>query len=284
MEQGALNAIPQRSRSLIMEHHVILTLGRSGSNTLRDMLNQSPEVLNFGEVLGEWNTIRKLQRKTFLLPRSDEAFLDWVLYSPTFLRSVNALRSLSKTMAGQRASAKRRRDLKTFGIKDFSLNFRRYGLTRYLDARPDIKVIGLVRENVVDRMISNAMLGATGVVAARGGSGGKTRTLHIDPDRIAALLCDIEAENADLDAMLARLPDHRKFVIRYDELFAEPESRQRIMESVFGFLGVAPVTTRERMTKIIRAPANQVIENFEDCLQAVRGTAHETLLRNAAEG
>lgn len=46
-----------------MDRHVVLTLGRSGSNTLRDMLNQSPEVLNFGEVLGEWNTIRKIQRK-----------------------------------------------------------------------------------------------------------------------------------------------------------------------------------------------------------------------------
>ena len=36
-----------------MERHVILTLGRSGSNTLCDMLNQHPEVLNFGEVLAE---------------------------------------------------------------------------------------------------------------------------------------------------------------------------------------------------------------------------------------
>jgi len=103
-----------------MDHHVILTLGRSGSNTLRDMLNQSPQVLNFGEVLGEWNTIRKLQRKVFFLPRTDEAFLDWVLYSGTFLRSANAIRSVNKTLAGQGAAVQRVRDIKTFGIKDFS--------------------------------------------------------------------------------------------------------------------------------------------------------------------
>lgn len=31
----------------------LLALGRSGSNTLRDILNQRLENLNFGEVLGE---------------------------------------------------------------------------------------------------------------------------------------------------------------------------------------------------------------------------------------
>ncbi|GGO60581.1 hypothetical protein GCM10011315_35340 [Roseovarius pacificus] len=282
MEQGALSIAQDRSHSLIMDRHVVLTLGRSGSNTLRDMLNQSPGILNFGEVLGEWNTIRKFQRKAFFLPRTDEAYLDWILYSLAFLRSVNTLRSLNKTLTGRRTAAKRLRDIRTFGVKDFSLNFQRYGLSGYLDARPDIKVIGLIRENVVDRMISNAMLGATGVVAARGGADGKTRTLRIDPTRIAGLLTDIETENADLDAMLSRLPDNRKYIVRYDELFSDPESRQRIMEGAFAFLGVPPVATQERMTKIIRAPANDVIENFDECLDAVRGTPHEALLRDAA--
>ncbi|SDN58461.1 hypothetical protein SAMN05216196_101979 [Lutimaribacter pacificus] len=265
-----------------MEHHVILTLGRSGSNTLRDMLNQSPEVLNFGEVLGEWNLVRKLQRKLPFMPRSDEAFLDRVLYSPGFLRGANGIRSVRKVLAGQGASAKRLRDIRTFGIKDFSLNFARYGLSDYLDRRTDIKVIGLIRENVVDRMISNAMLGATGVVAATDDSGARKR-LRIDPARIATLLHEIETENAQLDDMLARLHDGRKYVIRYDELFSDRDSRQRLMDGAFAFLGVAPVQTTERMKKIIRTPISETIENFDDCLAAVKGTPHEALLRAAAD-
>ena len=266
-----------------MERHVILTLGRSGSNTLCDMLNQHPEVLNFGEVLGEWNAIRKLQRKLPFLPREDEAFLDWVLYSSSFFRTVNEIRSAKKTLGGKRVAAKRFRDISTFGIKDFSLNFIEFGLSHYLDNRPDLKVLGLLREDVVDRMISNAMLGATGVIKTTSASSGGRKTLRIDPASIARLLADIESENADLDAMLARLPDARKHVIRYDDLFLDPEKRHETMTGVFEFLGVAPVQTEERMVKIIRAPVSDVIENFEDCVAAVRGTLHETLLITAAE-
>ncbi|MGM0740513.1 MAG: sulfotransferase [Pseudomonadota bacterium] len=265
-----------------MDRHVVLTLGRSGSNTLRDMLNQSPEVLNFGEVLGEWNTIRKIQRKAVFLPRSDEAFLDWVLYSGSFLRAVNTIRSVRKSASGERGAVKRVSGLKTFGIKDFSLNFMRYGLSGYFDARPDIRVIGLIRDDVVERMVSNAMLGATGVIESRGGEDGEPRRLSLDPARVGELLSDIETENADLHAMLDRLPQERKHVIHYDDLFSN--SRQRIMTETFGFLGVRPVQTQERMHKIIRRPVNEVIENFDDCLDAVRGTHHETLLREASGG
>ncbi|WP_306114917.1 MULTISPECIES: sulfotransferase [unclassified Roseovarius] len=265
-----------------MDRHVILTLGRSGSNTLCDMLNQNPAVLNFGEVLGEWNAVRKLQRRVPLTPRGDEAFLDWVLYSGAFLRMVNSVRSLRKTMSGNRAAAKPLRDIETWGIKDFSLNFTRFGLSDYLDTRPDLKVVGLLRQDVVDRMISNAMLGATGVIKTTSANSGGRKTLRIDPGQIAALLTDIETENAELEEMLDRLPDPRKHVISYEDLFTDPDRRHETMTGVFDFLGVAPIRTEERMVKIIRTPVNEVIENFEECVAAVKGTPHEELLRQAA--
>ncbi|NHX27529.1 sulfotransferase, partial [Escherichia coli] len=171
-----------------MEHHIILTLGRSGSNTLRDMMNQNPEILNFGEVLGDWNTIRKLQKRLPLMPRGHEAYLDWIMYSPRFRAMANTVRSARKMLGREAGAAKRLAEVKTFGVKDFSLNFRRCGLLGYLDARPDIKVIGLQRDNVVDRMISNAMLGATGVIEVRRDSGAGKRTLRLDPARVSQLL------------------------------------------------------------------------------------------------
>ena len=266
-----------------MERHVVLTLGRSGSNTLCDMLNQSPEVLNFGEVLGEWNAIRKLQKKLPFVPREDKAFLDWVLYSDAFLRVVNIIRSTKKTLSGKGSAAKSMRGIKTFGIKDFSLNFIRFGLSDYLDNHPDLKVVGLLREDVVDRMISNAMLGATGVIKTTSAKSGGRKTLRIDPAQISALLTDIETENADLDAMLARLPAGRKKIIRYDDLFSDQDKRHETMTEVFEFLDVSPIRTEERMVKIIRASVSDVIENFDDCVAAVQGTPHEALLRAAAE-
>ena len=64
-----------------MDRHMILTLGRSGSNTLRDMLNQNPEVLNFGEVLGPWTDMRRLQKRLPLIPKDNVAYLDFILTS-----------------------------------------------------------------------------------------------------------------------------------------------------------------------------------------------------------
>ena len=132
------------------------------------------------------------------MPRNDEAFLDWVLYSNAFLTGVNSMRTLRKRLSGEGAHAKPRGQIKTFGIKDFSPNFHRYGLADYLDKRLDIKVIGLIREDVVDRMISNAMLGATEGMAAIHERGTRKQP-QIDRARIATVLSDIEHENAQLD-------------------------------------------------------------------------------------
>lgn len=267
-----------------MRRHVILTIGRSGSNTLRDMLNQSPEVLNFGEVLGEWNAVRKLQRRLGLFRGADAAYLDFILGARTFRFAANTHRSWSKRRAGQPQAVKRLRDVRTVGIKDFSLNFQRYGLMDYLPARPDIKVVGLIRDDVVGRMISNARLGATGVVALQAGqSGPGGGTLRIEPGRIGEMLATIERENALLAEMLEALPAENRLVVRYDDLYRSPEARNAVMEEVFGFLGVPPVATAERMRKIITAPVSEVIENFDACLHAVRGTPHEALLLRAAE-
>lgn len=82
--------------------------------------------------------------------------------------------------------------------------------------------------------------------------------------------------------MLGRLPEARKLVIRYEDLFSDPELRHQTMAAIFAFLGVEPVRTEERMVKIIRRPVKEVIENFDECVAAVRGTPYEELLQRAA--
>ena len=268
-----------------MERHVILTLGRSGSNTLSDMLNQNPEVLNFGEVLGPWTQTRRMQRRLPFRAGSDTAFLDRILYSEHFPRTANLIRSAGKLRRGERAAMKRYRDIRTIGIKEFSLNFQRYGLTDYLASHPDIKVIGLVRENVVDRLVSNLALGQTGVVSTRSDADAGTadRKLHVDPAETARMLDVIEDENQLLRAMLDRVPEASRMVIRYEDLFHDEAARDRAVREVFAFLGVRDVATRARMKKIVRTPVSDLIANFDACLAAVRGTRHEALLRAAAD-
>lgn len=266
-----------------MRNHIVLTLGRSGSNTLCDMLNQSPEVLNYGEVLGHWTKMRKLRNRLPFLWRSDEAFLHWILTSRLLRNLANAERNLRKRRDGKRDEVKRLSRIRTIGVKEFSLNFRRYGISERILHRPGMKVIALVRRDVVDRMVSNARLGATGVVKVGDDDDRGRGGLTIDPTSIAGLLNAIETENAELEQIIARLPEAAKYVIQYDDLYRDQETRAAIMHEAFAFLGVAPITPRTRMRKIITQPITEVIENFDACLDAVRGTHHEALLRAAAE-
>lgn len=266
---------------MTLERHIILTLGRSGSNTLREMLNQHPEVLNFGEVLGEWNGIRKMQRRLGLYRSSDARFLDAVL-SPRFFRAANAVRTLRKRRSGDGGQAKPFAQIRTIGIKDFSLNFDRYGLGDYLAARPDIRVIGLTRPGVVERTISFLMLRQTGVVE-RSSQGGPRApaSIRVAPDELRTQLEEVEAENQRLDEMLSTLEPHRVHRVTYRGLFDGTETRARTMEGLFAFLGLAPCPVAPARGKIIDRPLSETIVNFEECCAVLAGTRFEAMLLEA---
>lgn len=262
-----------------MDPHFILTLGRSGSNTLCDLLNQNPEVLNYGEVLGDWTAARRIGRRVGFARKADSAYLDRLLHDRSLARLANLYRNLRKTLDRKSSERKDFRRIRTIGVKDFSLNMQRLGLVDYLKERPDIRVIGLQRRDVVDRMLSTAMLQKTGVVLVREGND-TFRRIAIPPAAIHRMLKTIETENRDLDTMLRGLGD-RVMRIDYEEFFSNPEACDRIMQDVFAFLQVAPTPTRIRMKKIIQAPPSRVITNFDACLDALRGTAYFDLLRQS---
>lgn len=151
--------------------HFILTLGRSGSNALVDMINQNPALLNYGEVLGTWTPIRKAQRRLGLLQNDDDAYLDAVLGNNRVIFAANLARTLGKLRNGRIAEIKRIRRLHSVGVKDFSLNMIRCGLNDYLYERKQVRVIGLIRANPLGRMISALRLQNTGEVSRRKGKG-----------------------------------------------------------------------------------------------------------------
>jgi hypothetical protein len=265
-----------------MQRHFILTMGRSGSNTLRDMLNQHPQILNFGEVLGEWNKLRKIQRRVPLIPRDDEAYLDWILYSRSFLGSAVFVHRLRRLTGGADGHRKSLGSILNIGVKEFSLNLHRYGLPSYLDDRRDIKVIGLVRRGIVERMLSSQMLAATGAVSVPVGGAAPKGSIRIDPERISFLLEAIEQENRDLEELLHRLPPDRLHACNYEDIFASEEALKTETMKIFDFLGLPPVPLTVRMAKIIRRPIGEVVINFDECLHTVRGTRFERMLQEAA--
>lgn len=264
-----------------MDNHVILTLGRSGSNTLVDMCNQHPNLLNYGEVLGDWSAIRKLQMRTGFHKANDAAYLDALLNNRLVAQFLNSARTVNKWCHSDFGSGKRLRDVRSVGFKDFSLMLERHGLRDYLRQRGVIKVIGLQRWSLVDRLVSAKMLAKTGIVAQREGDVDVPR-LHLDP---AALLDDLEtyeSESKLLDEMLNELPQERVYRIEYEDLFVTPERTQGVMNNVFDFLGVTRLKVRTRMKKIVKKCAFDAIANLEECREATASTRFDHVFRESA--
>lgn len=259
--------------------HIVLTLGRSGSNTLVDMLNQNPAILNYGEVLGEWNRIRKFQRRTGLFRNDDRAYLDSILDNPWLLRLANTNRSISKLARGRMREVKRIGNLKTVGFKEFSLNFDRYGLGDYVRTRRDAKIIALTRSNVIERMVSNEFLQATGIVSSQTkGAKGLRPKLSITPEKVIEKLVVIEKETQKLEEMVADLDQSRVLRMEYADLYNDPDHTIAIVRRAYEFLGVPDMKPKVRMSKLVKRDPLAALENGNEVRAAIEQTRFATFL------
>lgn len=259
---------------------MILTLGRSGSNTLVDLLNQHPQVLNINEVMEAWTPPRKLRDRLGLYRNRTADYLDAVTRPSMLLRCMLGARNFGRLLRGRPGEIKPLRRIRTIGIKDFALFLDKEGLRDWPSQQTDLKVIGLRRRDVLARAMSWKMLDKTGVVASRGKHHGQDGAMTFDPAEFLHALEVVDAENRLLSEMLAALPADRVFVIDYEDFFRDAVTRQAILSDLFAFLGVDPWTPEIRMKKIISVPPAEMIRNRDACAAGLIGTRFEGLLDN----
>jgi hypothetical protein len=229
--------------------------------------------------LGEWNLIGKLQRRAGVFRDKDAAFLDFCLGNSVAQRLALRARAIQRRAKRRPNDRKRFSDIRQVGIKDFALTFRDYGVRDYLAQRPAIKVIGLERQNLLDRMISNALLEASGVVEIREGEGRRKDTsLRMEPQKILDELEVIEAENIFLRQMFEELPEDRKMHIYYEDFFAGPERTAATMTELHSFLDVDPFQPEVRMRKIVQGRSIDRLANKDDVIATLSGTRFERYL------
>ena len=252
------------------DKHIILTMGRSGSNTLVDMLNQNPAILNFGEVLGEWTPLRRLQRQVRAFRNDDQGYLDAILNNTALQNAANAARTVKKILSWRAGEIKKMRNVKTVGFKEFSLNFQRYGLSHYLSEAYDVKVVGLTRANALERMISNALLQETGIVASTSkNSHIAPNSIYINPHTVLKNLEIIAKENEDLLRAIEGLPEERVFRLDYADLYSGDAHTIRIVRKAYSFLGVPEVEPKVRMRKIAKKNPLDAIQNGAEIREVI---------------
>jgi hypothetical protein len=203
----------------------------------------------------------------------DSRYLDWILGSNSFLLAANTIRTLGKIRNGDLAEIKSLRKIQSVGVKDFSLNLQKAGLSEFLLARPHIKVVGLLRQNVVERMVSNEMLEITGLVKLRSDQAySQRRKIRILPETVLGKLACIEAENMQLLEMLKDLPQQRVFRTDYEDLFASTIQTERIVREIYAFLGASDYRPKVRMKKILQKDPLRDIANADQVRYIISGS------------
>ncbi len=67
-----------------MNRHIIFTNGRSGSNYIANIINQHPNAVNYGEVLGDWTLPYKIHQKIGMGGKSDIEYLEYIYKDKVF--------------------------------------------------------------------------------------------------------------------------------------------------------------------------------------------------------
>lgn len=264
-----------------MNRHFILTNGRSGSNYFVQLLNQHSAVVNYGEVLGDWTVPGRLVRTRF---RDDNAaYLDWLFSSPAAFYGGQILSFAARHRAGKATHFRRRARVASLGVKEFAVNLGRFGLDRFLAARPEIRLVTLVRADPLARLISVRQLAATGEVARVEGKPVAERPrIFLDPASLGSDLEVIEQENESVRQAADR---HQGPVLRldYESFFAAaPQIQTERVAELQAFLGVAPERLQSEHRKLRETRLSEAIENYEDVRKTLAGGPFERWLDAAA--
>ncbi len=260
-----------------MQRHLILTHGRSGSNYLTNSLNLHPKVVNYGEVLGDWTLPSKLRNLRLLNSESHEQYLDQ-LYGSCSLYYCAQLWSAKQHLIKQKPiNFKRYSSVESIGIKEFGMHFQRKNLEGYLQQNPDIAVIYLYRENILDRYISVQSLQRNKVVFSESAST-RIAKMTIDIEEMMLALDVLRSELEYTHRLVERLTGSKILTIRYEDAFSSGSTLQAMCNDVFAFLGVDSIAEQSKQKKILSRSLDQVIDNFDDFERAIMGSPYSSLL------
>jgi len=218
----------------------IVCLGRTGSTHLQSQLDHHSQATCFGEVFGAGGAPPRYSG-----PADGEpgAWLDALLGA-----------------APGRA----------VGLKLPLSSIRRHpGAGAAFAADPAFRAIRLSRRNRLAQLVSRRLLARTGVSQSIFGDYGEA-TVRIEPAECLAAFAGIEAEERELDELVAGHPTYR---IDYEELIAGTRE-----EELQGFLGLDPEELRSWFTRMRVQPLERTIENWDELAAALREAGLERFL------
>ena len=266
-----------------MNKHIIFTNGRSGSNYLANLLNQHPQITNYGEVLGDWTLPYQLHLKYSFGGSSDLEYLHYIYQSQTFFWLAQFYSAYAHVKEKKKINFKTWHQLQSLGIKDFSIHFHRRNLQSFLLENGSLKVINLYRDNSLKRYISLVYMGKTGVIKTTKASSNEhinSTKVAIDVDELLAQLKIYETEKEEQLSLVNQLEAHRVLNIRYEDYFGSDEAQEQYNNSMFELLGVKalPTKIKSRQQKILSDSLSEIIANYEQIYDRLQNTPYAKYL------
>jgi len=261
-----------------MIKHFVLTSGRSGSNYISNLLNKHPNVINYGEVLGEWTTGYKVNK---CIGRGDaEKYLSFIYAGPNYFRLSESFKRAKAIFKGQSHAKKRWSEIQSYGVKDFAMTLIYRDAGEFLQENPDIRVINLYRENALRRLASVRLLDETGVVSSDhaqhlSSAATNKKQVYLPADTFFADIKRIEEVVQDQLDMVAALPETQVLTIRYEDLFSSEEAKQDFSQRIFDFIGVEPLTLKSSHKKLNSEDLKELIANYDEIYTLCEGTEYE---------
>jgi hypothetical protein len=274
------SGVPVLHKDFRVNKHIILTSGRSGSTYLSNLLSQHPNVINYGEVLGEWTTGYKVNKYLRLGQGNAENYLDFIYGGSRYFHLSQSYARVKAILGSGEVQDRRWPEIKSFGVKDFAMNLIARGAGDYLEKHPEIRVISLFRENALRRYASIVMMNETGVINTRQAQDKEVarkrrKQVYLDPALFIDGLRRTERVVQDQLDMTARLPPERVLSIRYEDLFASAESKLEFADRMFRFLEVRPLQLESSHKKLNSEDLKELIENYDEIFELCQGTPDE---------
>jgi LPS sulfotransferase NodH len=234
---------------------IIVAHPRTGSNLLASSLRQHPLVVSHGELFHD----------------AEQKRASWANGGRYLLAGEDPVRFVEDAVFGESRSDGAR----VIGFRIFYDQSRKTERARriwdHLLANRDIRVIHLVRHNLLEAFVSRSVALRTGEWLRRPGREAATAPEPFDLDpRDCGWFFNYHTERREWAR--ATFAAHPFLEISYDELSAD---LQASLGRVFAFLGVDPIAVEPPYRKQAGVPVREQIGNFAELRDTFRGTAYE---------
>ncbi len=239
---------------------IVLGRSRTGSNFLRGLLNSHPQIVTFGELFRNYDTVDW----AYANYRQTEAMMAQMQSDPVGF--------MEQEIFGRFPD-----EIRAVGFKIFYYHARANGWERLwaqLEATKPLRVIHIKRRNMLKTHVSRKRAAQTDIWTDTTGSARAAQPLILD---YAECLADFERTRAWEAEYDARFADHPLLEIIYEDLARDDE---REMRRVQDFLNVAyqdlkPDTFRQSGESLQRA-----IANYDELRAQFAGTPWEAFFES----